>query len=131
MSGARLRAETGRGNVRTKRIYDDAEPEDGRRILITRYWPRGVPKTATDEYNTKLAPPKELVQAFKHEKMRWDHYVDRFLSQMAEEPAQSEIERLAKVAADGPITLMCMCEDERRCHRSLVARLVREAMAKG
>lgn len=129
MSNTRLRAETGRGNVRTKRIYDEPSPEDGRRILITRYWPRGVPRGAADEYNTKLAPSKELVQAFKHENLRWDDYVDRFHAEMEANAAREEIARMAELAQDDPVTLMCMCEDERRCHRSLVARLVRETIA--
>jgi hypothetical protein len=29
-------------DVRTKRIYDPAEPDDGYRVLIDHIWPRGV-----------------------------------------------------------------------------------------
>ena len=115
--------------VRTKRVYDAASTDDGRRILITRYWPRGVLKSAADEYNTKVAPSRDLVRAFKHEGMAWDEYTQRVLAEIREEPARSEIRRLAEVARREPITLMCMCDNERFCHRSLVARLIVEAMA--
>lgn len=54
-------------NIRLKRVYDPPSPEDGRRILITRYWPRGVPRSAVDEYTTKVAPSRALLREFKHE----------------------------------------------------------------
>lgn len=31
-------------DVRSKRIYDPAEPDDGYRVLIDHVWPRGVSK---------------------------------------------------------------------------------------
>ncbi|HTO93396.1 MAG TPA: DUF488 family protein, partial [Bacteroidota bacterium] len=30
--------------IRVRRIYDAPEPEDGRRILVDRLWPRGLTK---------------------------------------------------------------------------------------
>jgi len=115
-------------NIRLKRIYDEPSPEDGRRILITRYWPRGVPKTAADEYTTKVAPSRGLLREFKHEGLSWQEYVRRYLEEMSGEEAQSEISRLAALAASEKITLMCTCEDEQRCHRSLVRDLILEAV---
>ena len=58
--------------VRLKRIYDEPEPEDGLRILVTRYWPRGVPREKADWYEPKAAPSRELLHAFKHEGLPWD-----------------------------------------------------------
>jgi len=117
-------------NIRLKRIYDPPSPDDGRRILITRYWPRGVPRTAVDEYTTKLAPSRELLREFKHEGLTWERYVPRYLEEMSREEAQSEISRLADLAASEKITLMCACEDEERCHRSIVRELILKAAGK-
>lgn len=114
-------------NVRTKRVYDEPDPSDGRRIIITRYWPRGIARTAAHEYDNKVSPSKELVQAFKHEGMSWPDYKRRFLAEMKEEPAASEIKRLAHLSSEKPITLLCMCEDDARCHRSLVRQLIIDA----
>ena len=33
-------------DVRTKRVYDPADPGDGRRVLIDHAWPRGVTREA-------------------------------------------------------------------------------------
>ncbi len=113
-------------NIRLKRIYDEPSPDDGRRILITRYWPRGVPKSAVDEYTTKVSPSRELLRQFKHEGLTWEEYVPRYLDEMSSEEARSAISRLAELARSGTITLMCICPDEGRCHRTLLRKLIME-----
>lgn len=110
-------------NIRLKRIYDPPSPEDGWRVLSMRYWPRGVSKASVDEYTTKTAPSRELLHAFKREGLSWEDYVPRYLEEMRSETAQREIDRLAEMARGRALTLMCGCEDERRCHRSLLREL--------
>jgi len=114
-------------NVRLKRVYEPASPDDGYRVLATRYWPRGVPKSAVDEYTTKTAPSRELLREFKHEGLTWEQYVPRYLEEMRAEAAIDDIKRLAAIAKSGSMTLMCICEDENRCHRSLLRDLIIEA----
>jgi uncharacterized protein YeaO (DUF488 family) len=62
-------------NIRLKRIYEPASDDDGYRVLATRYWPRGVPKSAVDEYTVKIAPSRELLREFKHKELPWEEYV--------------------------------------------------------
>jgi len=119
--------ETIAGNIRLKRVYEPASPDDGYRILATRYWARGIPKSAISEFDTKVAPSRGLLREFKHEGLTWEHYVPRYLEEMRTEAAKSDINRLAQLAESGRITLMCICEDEARCHRSLLRELVIEA----
>jgi len=114
-------------NIRLKRIYDAPSGDDGYRVLSTRYWPRGVPKAAVDEYTTKTAPSRALLREFKHEGLSWEDYVPRYLDEMSAEDAISAISRLAAMAKSDRITLMCICEDENRCHRSLLRQLITEA----
>jgi uncharacterized protein YeaO (DUF488 family) len=111
-------------NVRLKRIYDAPSPEDGVRILVTRYWPRGIKREAVDEYNSKVAPSRELLRAFKHAGLAWEGYVPRYLSEMHDQQAQSGICHLAALARSKTITLMCICVDESLCHRSLLRALI-------
>ena len=114
-------------NIRLKRIYDPPSEDDGYRVLSTRYWPRGVPKSAVDDYTTKTAPSRALLREFKHEGLAWEDYVPLYLDEMQSEEAKSAIKRLAERAKSGSMTLMCICEDARRCHRSLLKNLVIEA----
>ena len=110
--------------VRTKSVYEPAEPADGRRVLVTRYWPRGVARAAVDEYVSALAPSRELLHAFKDGAMDWDAFRERYLAEMSAPPARAEIARLAERAASEPVTLLCVCREESRCHRSLLRELV-------
>ena len=114
-------------NIRLKRIYDEPAPEDGYRVLSTRYWPRGVPKGAIDEYSIKTSPSRALLREFKHEGLSWEDYVPRYLDEMRADEAQSAIRYLAELAKSRTITLMCNCEGENRCHRSLLRKLIIEA----
>jgi uncharacterized protein YeaO (DUF488 family) len=119
-----------KGNIHLKRIYDPPSEEDGYRILSTRYWPRGVPKSAVDEYTTKTAPSRALLREFKHEGLSWEEYVPRYLEEMARPEAMTQIERFAKLAESKKITLICICEDETRCHRSLLRDLIIDTAAR-
>jgi uncharacterized protein YeaO (DUF488 family) len=119
-----------RRSVRLKRIYDPPSEDDGYRVLSTRYWPRGVPRSACDEYITKTAPSRALLREFKHEGLSWEDYVPRYLDEMQAEDAKSAIGQLAARAKSGTITLMCICPDENRCHRSLLRNLIIQAAAR-
>lgn len=111
-------------NVRLKRIYDPPAPEDGHRVLTSRYWPRGVPRTAVDEYSVETAPSRDLLRAFKHEGLSWEDYARRYLAEMEGPEAHKATSRLAAIARSRTITLMCVCKDDDRCHRSLLRDLV-------
>ncbi len=71
--------------LRTKRIYEPKEADDGVRMLIMRMWPRGVKKERIDEWNRDLAPSKDLVMAFKKQGLPWDAYVERFWGEIRPE----------------------------------------------
>ena len=116
--------------LRTKSVYDPPQPGDGYRVLATRYWPRGVPRAAADEYVRALAPSEELLRSFKDGRIDWWTFRKRYLDEMKAGEAQSELRRLAALAANRPVTLMCVCKEESRCHRSLLRELVAGAGTK-
>jgi uncharacterized protein YeaO (DUF488 family) len=116
--------------LKTKRWNDPIEPDDGFRLLVTRYRPRGVSKEdeAWDDWQPKLGPSTKLhaaVYAENHSPVPWPLYRRSYL---AEQRANAElIDALAKrVAAGETITLLCStaCTRESRCHRSLLRELI-------
>jgi uncharacterized protein YeaO (DUF488 family) len=111
-------------SIRTKSVYEPPSSDDGRRVLTTQYWARGVPRAAVDEYVRILGPSRELLHAFKRGEISWSQYKDRYLAEMEGEDARREIKRLADVAKSGTITLMCVCKDEDVCHRTLLRDLI-------
>jgi uncharacterized protein YeaO (DUF488 family) len=117
--------------IKTKRWNDPADPDDGHRLLVTRYRPRGLPKSEEtwDAWEKGLAPSVELHAAAygKGERLtlNWDIYRQRYLKEMLAQAAK--IKALAERAAAGEtITLLCsaQCTREERCHRSLLKMLI-------
>ena len=119
--------------IRTKRWNDPPSPDDGYRLLICRYRPRGVPKADEpwDAWCQALAPSRELLEAFhgKHgEPIDFPEYERRFRSEMRERSYW--IEGFARRLKQGEtITLLCSsaCSDPARCHRTLVKQLIEAA----
>src|SRR5687768_5919677 len=77
----------GRGTINTKRWDDPRSDDDGFRLPICRYRPRGLPKSdeTWDAWNAHLGPSKELHAAAygkKGLKFTWDDYRRRYLAEM-------------------------------------------------
>ncbi len=110
--------------VRTKSIYDPPARTDGRRVLVTRYWPRGVSRDRVDEYVSTPAPSRDLLRAYKDGQIQWRELASEYRRQMRGEEQRAEIARLAETGAERTITLMCTCRDDAQCHRRILRALV-------
>ncbi len=60
--------------VRAKRVYEPPAPEDGKRFLVDRLWPRGVKKEALklDGWLKEVAPSNELRRWLGHDPAKWE-----------------------------------------------------------
>jgi uncharacterized protein YeaO (DUF488 family) len=49
-------------NIKIKRVYEQPDKDDGRRILVDRIWPRGISKDKArlSDWRKDLAPSNEL-----------------------------------------------------------------------
>jgi uncharacterized protein YeaO (DUF488 family) len=107
--------------VKTKSIYEPAGPEDGVRVLVTRYYPRGVKKDRFDRWEKALSPSRELLAAYRSGRKSWDQFKVSFLSEMRARPESVEslrvVSSLAKVQ---DVTLLCYERPGLNCHRHLV-----------
>jgi uncharacterized protein YeaO (DUF488 family) len=121
--------------IKTKRWNDPAEHDDGHRLLVTLYRPRGVRKEdeTWDHWLPALGPDKALhaaVYTDRSSPIPWPQYRKRYLE--LQRANHEIIEGLAKrVAAGETITLLCSsaCVRESRCHRSILKELIEAAMA--
>src|ERR1043166_3679235 len=106
--------------VKTKRVYEPAGPADGTRVLIMRYWPRGIRKERVDGGLRELAPVIPLLRAYLDGKITWGQYVPRYRAGLKRPEAQAALTEVRALAAKGPVTLLCGCADPKRCHRTLL-----------
>jgi uncharacterized protein YeaO (DUF488 family) len=119
--------------VRTKRWNDAASPDDGYRLLICRYRPRGVRSDAEpwDAWCVALAPSRALHAAAYGKSgpaIDFAEYERRFREEM--KTSAGWLADFAKIVQRGEtLTLLCSsaCVDETRCHRTIVKTLIEES----
>src|SRR5947209_13732033 len=116
--------------IKTGRWNDPARRDDGFRLLVCRYRPRGVGKAdeTWDGWCSDLGPSRALHAAFYGKNgppIGWDEFRRRYLEEMQ---AQVElIDELARMIAEGKtISLLCSsaCTDATHCHRTLLRELI-------
>jgi uncharacterized protein YeaO (DUF488 family) len=94
-----------------KRVYDDAEPSDGYRVLVDRLWPRGVSKqrAGLDLWLKEIAPTTELRTDWHRAPERADEFAKRYLGELDANPATAEL--LALGEAHPRVTLLYSSHD--------------------
>lgn len=70
--------------IQTKRAYEDAEKNDGYRVLVDRIWPRGVKKedAKIDLWKKDVAPSTELRKWFGHDSEKWDDFQKKYKKEL-------------------------------------------------
>ncbi len=99
-------------DIRVKRAYEPAAPEDGARILVDRLWPRGLrkPEVLFDRWEKDLAPSSELRRWFAHDPRRWDDFRRRYAIELSKQSVL--LDELRVLARRGRITLVYSARDE-------------------
>ncbi|NIP83783.1 MAG: DUF488 family protein [Gemmatimonadetes bacterium] len=121
-------------SIRVVRLGTPRLPGEGVRIGTVRRPPRGVPKTeyaARDWYDVwypNLAPSPETMkvgQAAESEK-DWAAFKKKYRGEMKTPDARHSLELLATLSHETAFSVGCYCEDEARCHRSVLRELLAE-----
>jgi uncharacterized protein YeaO (DUF488 family) len=87
-----------------------------------RLWPRGVRKTAVDSWEKDLGPSRELLTSFQTGRLGWEDLAVRYREEMS---SRGELlERYRDLGRRQTLTLLCSCQDEARCHRSLLKEIL-------
>jgi len=104
--------------IRTKRVYEDGSPADGRRILVDRLWPRGVSKARAriDFWAKDIAPSNELRRWYQHEGSKWPEFKRRYFAELAEIP--EAITELRTRMGSGQVTFIFSSKETERNNAS-------------
>ena len=124
--------------LRILRLGTPRLPGEGTRIGTVRRPPRGVPKdqfAKQDWYDVwfpTLAPSPRTMKLGQSATTPegWAGFVRAYRREMAEPEARHAIALLALLSRDASFSVGCYCENEARCHRSVLRELFREAGAK-
>lgn len=97
--------------IKLKRIYDPVSPDDGKRILVDRLWPRGIKKedARIDEWLKDIAPSDQLRKWFSHDPSKWEEFKRRYREELKDKKGLTE--RLRSEARRGQVTLGVIHKD--------------------
>lgn len=92
--------------IKLKRVYEQAKPSDGFRVLVDRLWPRGISKEEAhiDEWLREIAPSTELRKWFGHDPEKWPVFQRRYRAELKDKI--QPLEKLLADAAGKDITLV-------------------------
>ncbi len=119
-------------SLRIVRLGSPRSEDEGLRIGTVRRLPRGVPKAEYasrdyfDVWLPNLSPSAELVkeaQAASSEK-EWAAFVRAFRKEMERPEPTKVLDLLAALSHTTDLSVGCYCEDEARCHRSILRELL-------
>ena len=99
--------------LKIKRVYDPPSPNDGKRILIDRLWPRGLKKedAKVDDWIKEVAPSTELRTWYGHDPKKWSEFKRRFFSELRRR--QDLVEGIVSASRKGTVTLLFGSREER------------------
>ena len=114
------------------RLGTPRRPAEGLRIGTVRRPPRGVPaeRFAVDNWYDvwfpNLAPSVETMKLGKDAQSDrdWTAFAKRFRAEMAQPDASRTLALLAALSQTANFSIGCYCEDEKRCHRSVLRELL-------
>jgi uncharacterized protein YeaO (DUF488 family) len=121
-------------SIRIVRLGSPRAAGEGLRIGTVRRPPRGVPKSEFakrdfyDVWFPNLSPREELLKEGRSadDDKSWSVFKKKFRTQMREPEASKVLDLLAALSHQTNMSLGCYCEDENRCHRSVLRELLME-----
>ncbi|WP_174614991.1 DUF488 domain-containing protein [Virgibacillus ihumii] len=103
--------------VQIKRIYDDANQDDGIRVLVDRVWPRGMSKEKAnlDHWMKEIGPSSDLRKWFGHDPEKFADFKKKYKDELSSGTQQDELSKLKDVTKENNknVTLLFSAKDEK------------------
>jgi uncharacterized protein YeaO (DUF488 family) len=118
--------------IRIIRLGSPREQAEGLRLGTVRRPPRGVPKeeyaarNIYDVWFPNLSPSEALLKKalIADDEKSWRGFKRRFQAEMKTPEAMRDLDLLAALSHRTNLAIGCYCEDEARCHRSILRDLL-------
>ena len=100
-------------DIKIKRIYENPESGDGKRILVDRLWPRGMSKEKAriDLWIKDIAPSDDLRRWYQHDPEKWEAFQQRYAKELKAIP--EVVERLIVEIEEGSVTFVFSSKEEK------------------
>jgi uncharacterized protein YeaO (DUF488 family) len=116
------------------RLGSPRKADEGLRLGTVRRPPRGVPKTQFakldfyDVWLPNLAPSQELVTLAlqSQDERSWKEFERKYRAEMSKPDTARVLDLLAALSHQTGFSFGCYCENEERCHRSILKKLLAE-----
>jgi uncharacterized protein YeaO (DUF488 family) len=120
--------------IRVVQLGTPRAPGEGLRLGTVRRPPRGVPKAEFasrnfyDVWLPNLAPSAALMAEGRavEDDRAWNAFSRKYAQEMAQPNASRVLDLLAALSHQTAFSVGCYCDDEQRCHRSLLRGLLEE-----
>ena len=120
--------------IRIVRLGSPRAPGEGLRLGTVRRPPRGVrkedfaSKDFFDVWFPNLSPSAELVKEAQSasDQRSWSAFKKKFRAEMSRPDPGKELDLLAALSHQTNLSLGCYCENEEKCHRSVLRELLAE-----
>jgi uncharacterized protein YeaO (DUF488 family) len=118
--------------IRIVRLGSPREQAEGLRLGTVRRPPRGVPKeeyaarNIYDVWFPNLSPSEALLKKalIADDEKSWRAFKRRFQAEMKTPETMRDLDLLAALSHRTNLAIGCYCEDEARCHRSILRDLL-------
>ncbi len=124
--------------IRIVRLGSDRVPGEGLRIGTVRRPPRGVPKSEFASQNwydvwlPNVAPSAELMKTGRAAvtEKDWTSFTRKYRAEMRDPDKGRVLDLLAALSHGANFSVGCYCQDEARCHRSVLRALLADRGAR-
>lgn len=105
--------------IKLKRVYEEAEKDDGFRVLVERLWPRGMTKDRAhvDLWLKDVSPSPDLRKWYGHEPAKWPSFCRRYWGELRDK--RDLVKLLKTKSRQGNVTFVYAASDEE--HNSAAA----------
>lgn len=84
--------------ITISRAYDSNSAIHGIRILVDRFWPRGLSKETLniERWMREIAPSNDLRKWYSHAPEKWDEFKSRYFSELENNPLTEDLIQLCR-----------------------------------
>jgi uncharacterized protein YeaO (DUF488 family) len=113
--------------INIKRIYDPVAEEDGYRVLVDRWWPRGISKekAALHLWAKTIAPSNELRKEYHKDLDQFKLFKEKYLKEIDEnQDTEDFITNMKSKLRESNVTLLTASKNLEENHATVLRELI-------